>query len=99
MREKFEYRGHEIEVTDFGVFAVGMEFTTIDEAVEWIDSNAVDEPAPAAPVFVEEEYAVTYVPWRGKQSKTKYVIARNPAEAVRIVRGMIPSGSSILSVY
>lgn len=99
MVEHYEYKGHQMKVTDFGVLVDGMEFATEEEAMDWIDFIEADDTpntVPSAPV--EVEYAVTYVPRGGRSSNTMYMMASNPDEAVQRVLNIIPRGSYIVDV-
>lgn len=103
MAEVFDYLGYTIDVTDSGVCVDGMEFATIDDAFDWIDSTMISDDyssadIPEEPMVEYQEYAVTYVKPRGYQSNTMYIIAADPDDAVRQVLDIIPAGSEIIDV-
>lgn len=96
-RRYIEYKGYEIEITEFGFLVNDIEFATEEEAMAWIDGDTSSEPIVVFPKN-RETYAVTYVPPHGRRSYTQYVTAWNSADAVNQVLEIIPQGSRIVDV-
>ena len=83
--ESIDYRGHEIFITPEDYYDVGdIEFSSLDEAMDWIDEQEDYVPEPKSPKM--HKYIFFYVDRATDRSFEEVIEAHNPKEAEKKLR-------------
>ena len=98
----YDYRGYVIFEDEEGYFIVdNCEFTSFDEACEWIDDfyRSIDTQDGVPTPWGRHTYHIFYVTTAYDQGYDDFVIAYNEREAIQILRDRYPDIAYIADCY